>query len=70
MRSDLISTENQSGELVEQVCCWVTVGSDRFLVGCIYRPEKSESSDDDLITSLNSAHEHVSFGSFDFLLGL
>ena len=32
------------------------------------RPEKSESSDEELITSLKSAHELVSFGSFDSLL--
>ena len=43
-RSDLISIEvmfqNLRGGLVEQVWCQVTVGADRILVGCIYRPEK------------------------------
>ena len=57
-RSDFISTEvmDQSlrGGLVEQVWCRVTVGSDRILVGCINRPEKSESSDEELITSSKS----------------
>ena len=72
VRSDLISREvmDQSlrGGLVKQVWCRVTVGSDRILVECICRPEKSESSDEELIPSLKSAHELVSFGSFDSLL--
>ena len=72
MHSDLISTEviDQSliGGSVKQVWCRVTVGSDQILVGCIYRPQKSESSDEELITSFKPAHELFSFGSFDSLL--
>ena len=72
MISDLISVEvmdqNLRGGLVEQVWCRITVRSDRILVGCKYRPEKNEISDEALLTSLKTANELVLSGTFDSLL--
>ena len=48
--------------------CLITVGSDRILVGYMYRPEKNEIRDEALLTSLKTANELVLSVTFDSLL--
>ena len=53
---------------VEQVWCRDTIGSDKILVGCIYRPEKNEERDEVLLALIKTANDLVLSGTHDSLL--
>ena len=73
VRGDLVSVEVSNeelkGGLVEQVWCGVTVGSDRILVGCVYRPPGSDIGvDEGIIRAIKEAKVLIRSGKFDMML--
>lgn len=73
MRNDLYSVdvveEALCDDKVEQIWCGISVGNDRFLVGCIYRPPNSgDNCNESLIRSILKAKRLVDSRTYNSLL--